>query len=312
MPEKKYVRTTWVDNSEPGIDAEHLNNIEAGLSGLYEPEFDDSGTVAGITSFPAFLSKIVSKMNPIAFYKDFKAGMAFVLHAGQLVNNGLCNEPGKYPLDAAFGKTLQDQINTQNSNLDDRTAVADLFAVANIGVNMRRIVRYNANTLNTPYKAGMTSDIDSGLAIITMGSTNYGAILCIPEGGTVTAPCICKKTQTWGSWERLISNADCEIKQVTNSYGIILTLVKFGSDNHPKAIKIQGYINKTLSAGTEYTIATDPALKSSINWYHNILTGVKGKNTICYIKIDNDGKLLLTPQTTIDSGTGMNIMECYV
>ena len=119
MPEKKYARTTWVDNSEPGIDAEHLNNIEGGLSGLYEPEFDDSGTVAGITSFPAFLSKIVSKMNPIAFYKDFKAGMAFVLHAGQLVNNGLCNEPGKYPLDAAFGKTLQDQINIQNSNLEN-------------------------------------------------------------------------------------------------------------------------------------------------------------------------------------------------
>ena len=43
--------------------------------------------------------------------------MAFVLHAGQLVNNGLCNEPGKYPLDAAYGKTLYDYYDRLNSDL---------------------------------------------------------------------------------------------------------------------------------------------------------------------------------------------------
>ena len=42
----------------------------------------------------------------------------------QIVNNGLCTEPGKYPLDAAYGKTLrdyigrlQDSVNTINSDL---------------------------------------------------------------------------------------------------------------------------------------------------------------------------------------------------
>ncbi|WP_176253309.1 hypothetical protein [Enterocloster alcoholdehydrogenati] len=119
MAEKEYIPTHWVNDSEPDIDAEHLNNMEEGIQGLYKPEFDDSGTVEGITSFPAFLEKVVSKMNPITFYKNFKAGMSFILHAGQLVNNGLCNEPGKYPLDAAFGKNLQDQITQQNSNMSD-------------------------------------------------------------------------------------------------------------------------------------------------------------------------------------------------
>ncbi len=118
MAEKEYIPTHWVNDSEPDIDAEHLNNMEEGIQGLYKPEFDDSGTVEGITSFPAFLEKVVSKMNPITFYKNFKAGMSFILHAGQLVNNGLCNEPGKYPLDAAFGKNLQDQITQQNSNFN--------------------------------------------------------------------------------------------------------------------------------------------------------------------------------------------------
>lgn len=117
--EKDYKKTGWVNGSEPDMDAEHMNNIEDGIDGLYHPVFDDSGTVEGITNFPQFLSTVVNKMNPIAFYKNFKAGMAFVLHAGQLVNNGLCNEPGKYPLDAAYGKTLYDYYDRLNSDLDD-------------------------------------------------------------------------------------------------------------------------------------------------------------------------------------------------
>lgn len=115
--EKDYKKTNWVNGSEPDMDAEHMNNIEDGIDGLYHPVFDDSGTVEGITNFPQFLSTVVNKMNPIAFYKNFKAGMAFVLHAGQLVNNGLCNEPGKYPLDAAYGKTLYDYYDRLNSDL---------------------------------------------------------------------------------------------------------------------------------------------------------------------------------------------------
>lgn len=117
--EKDYKKTGWVNGSEPDMDAEHMNNIEDGIDGLYHPVFDDSGTVEGITNFPQFLSTVVNKMNPIAFYKNFKAGMAFVLHAGQLVNNGLCNEPGKYPLDAAYGKTLYDYYERLNSDLDE-------------------------------------------------------------------------------------------------------------------------------------------------------------------------------------------------
>ena len=115
--EKDYKKTGWVNGSEPDMDAEHMNNIEDGIDGLYHRVFDDSGTVEGITNFPQFLSTVVNKMNPIAFYKNFKAGMAFVLHAGQLVNNGLCNEPGKYPLDAAYGKTLYDYYERLNSDL---------------------------------------------------------------------------------------------------------------------------------------------------------------------------------------------------
>lgn len=194
--------------------------------------------------------------------------------------------------------------------MDDRTAVADILAIANAGPSGRRIVNCGGNTLNTPYKSGLTT-LQSGTAVVCMSSANYGTILYV-AAGTDAVFLRPKVDGTWKDWERLLTNADCEIKQITNSYGIILTLVKFGSNDHPKAIKIQGYINKTLSAGTTYTIATDSALKSSINWYHNIFTGINGINTMCYMKIDNNGNLQLTPYTTINSGSGMNIMECYV
>ena len=122
--EKDYKKTGWVNGSEPDMDAEHMNNIEDGIDGLYHPEFDDSGTVEGITSFPAFLSTVINKMNPIAFYKNFKAGMKYVLHTGSLINNGLCTETGKYAADATqlnpnIENTLAWKVAKANSDLTE-------------------------------------------------------------------------------------------------------------------------------------------------------------------------------------------------
>lgn len=127
MAEKDYVKTVYVDGSEPDVDAVHLNNTEDGLDGLYHPEFDDSGTVEGITSFPTFLSTVVKRMNPIAFYKNFKAGMKYVLHTGSLINNGLCTETGKYAADATqlnpnIANTLAWQVAKVNSDLTQKNS----------------------------------------------------------------------------------------------------------------------------------------------------------------------------------------------
>ena len=135
MAEKDYVKTVYVDGSEPDVDAVHLNNTEDGLDGLYHPEFDDSGTVEGITSFPIFLSTVVKRMNPIAFYKNFKAGMKYVLHTGSLINNGLCTETGKYAADATqlnpnIANTLAWQVAKVNSDLGDKYGPARLLTSA--------------------------------------------------------------------------------------------------------------------------------------------------------------------------------------
>ena len=78
--------------------------------------FTDADLDSGITSFTTFLTKIVSGMKLAKFLRDFKAGMAYVLHVGNLVNNATCTESGK-ALDARMGKTLQDQITSLNDSL---------------------------------------------------------------------------------------------------------------------------------------------------------------------------------------------------
>ena len=97
------------------------------------PEFDDSGTVEGISSFPSFLETMKSKMNFFQFFRNLKAGLQFVLHAGQIVNNCVTDNAG-LPLSAAQGKVLKDlytqlysDLNTTNDSLPQsgRTPLID-------------------------------------------------------------------------------------------------------------------------------------------------------------------------------------------
>ena len=141
------------DGTAKSISATDTNGIgsttvQGQLDALTAPVFDDTGVVADITGFQIFLDKLTSGMKIRDFFRNLKAGLKFVLHTGQLVNNGLCNEPGKYPLDAAYGRTLLEMIGntadlpggaadivsaivTQNSNLSDKTNTDDFNNLKN-------------------------------------------------------------------------------------------------------------------------------------------------------------------------------------
>lgn len=83
------------------------------------PDFNDSGEVEGIESFTDFMKKFVKGMSIFQFFSNLKAGLKYVLHAGQLVNNGMCDTPGLFPMDAAYGKTMTDQIIVLYNNMGD-------------------------------------------------------------------------------------------------------------------------------------------------------------------------------------------------
>lgn len=84
---------------------------------IENPTFDDSGEVEGISSFPDFLTSVVSKMNLFQFFRNLKAGLQFVLHAGQIVNNCM-SDATNLPLAAAQGKALMDLYTKLNSDLE--------------------------------------------------------------------------------------------------------------------------------------------------------------------------------------------------
>ena len=77
---------------------------------------DFTGTGAGKKStVQALLDKITQKLIEKVVTSDtFQQVLA-----KYLVNNGLTTEAGKFGLDAAYGKNLQDQITQQNSNISD-------------------------------------------------------------------------------------------------------------------------------------------------------------------------------------------------
>ena len=83
-------------------------------------EFDDSGSVDEIKSFPDFLKKFVTGNKLAVTMRNLKAGMQFVLHAGQIVNNCVTDNAG-LPLSAAQGKALMDKYTQLYSDKADKS-----------------------------------------------------------------------------------------------------------------------------------------------------------------------------------------------
>lgn len=94
-----------------------------------------------------------------------------------------------------------------NSDLNSRNDVSDLLAEADMGRLGKRIVMCGANTLNTPYKAGLTLGAE-GVAYINMTNDNYGTILFITSGGDDVF-CLYKHNGTWSpKWSQFVANSD--------------------------------------------------------------------------------------------------------
>ena len=113
------------------------------------PEFDDSGTVEGISSFPSFLETMKSKMNFFQFFRNLKAGLQFVLHAGQIVNNCVTDNAG-LPLSAAQGKVLKDLYTQLYSDLSAYATNAQLQSTF-INISNKRYVKITASENNSNY-----------------------------------------------------------------------------------------------------------------------------------------------------------------
>lgn len=165
----------------------------------------------------------------------------------QIVNNLLATQAGNV-LDATQGKALKDLIDQTNSDLNSRNDVSDLLAEADMGRLGKRIVMCGMNTLNTPYKAGLTLGAE-GVAYINMTNDNYGTILFITSGGDEVF-CRYKNNGTWSpEWSKFVTNADLDGHLVFLSGGE--TALEAGSGNTRYRLQIDTAGNVLIFKSTD-------------------------------------------------------------
>ena len=86
------------------------------IGSLMYPEFDDSGTVSGITDYNSFYQTIKSKMNIFQFFRNLKAGLKFILNVGQLVTNTATNN-NNLPAAASSVYKLAQEVSSLNAQI---------------------------------------------------------------------------------------------------------------------------------------------------------------------------------------------------
>ena len=203
---------------------------------IESPEFDDSGTVEGISSFPSFLEAMKSKMNFFQFFRNLKAGLQFVLHAGQIVNNCVTDNAG-LPLSAAQGKVLKDlytqlysDLNTTNNNLSNSgipivKKITDLYSIKTSG-----FYYYDAGTTNAPQSSR------GGMIIANYLSDSWISLIVVPYASSKIYTNT-KYNNTWVGWAESATKDDLAAK-----------LELISSDNLPfKANTIQPNSNVTFT-----------------------------------------------------------------
>ena len=101
--------------------AEELRELEKKVEALENVEFEDyTGEDSTPPDARTAISKLISGIAHNKFGEYVKAALMGLVTIGEmrglLVNHGLCTEPGKFFLDAAYGKYLTDQITQLNSD----------------------------------------------------------------------------------------------------------------------------------------------------------------------------------------------------
>ena len=191
------------------VQNENWDKVDEELS-----EFDDSGVTEDIKSFPDFLSKFVTGNKVAITLRNLKAGLQFVLHAGQIVNNCVTDNAG-LPLSAAQGKVLKDlytqlysDLNTTNNNLSNSgipivKKITDLYSIKTSG-----FYYYDAGTTNAPQSSR------GGMIIANYLSDSWISLIVVPYASSKIYTNT-KYKNTWVGWAESATKNDFVIKTYT-------------------------------------------------------------------------------------------------
>ena len=185
------------------VQNENWDKVDEELS-----EFDDSGVTEDIKSFPDFLSKFVTGNKVAITLRNLKAGLQFVLHAGQIVNNCVTDNTG-LPLSAAQGKALKDLIDTTNNNLSNAgiptvKKITDLYAIKKSG-----FYYYDAGATNAPMSSR------GGMIVANYLSDSWISLTVVPYASSKIYTNT-KYNNTWVGWAESATKDDLGIYFTAN------------------------------------------------------------------------------------------------
>ena len=219
------------------VQNENWDKVDEELS-----EFDDSGVTEDIKSFPDFLSKFVTGNKVAITLRNLKAGLQFVLHAGQIVNNCVTDNAG-LPLSAAQGKALMDKytqlysdLNTTNNNLSNTNSRLDTSLSSSV-LDYALTLPEGMHTVRFPGDGYTGTDLPNSSymyssATISVRSTGKIATVLL-FGISKNCPLAVNSCENgkWKGWDQYVKKDDLPI------------IGKFTNKKHKDIIKIGSAVN---------------------------------------------------------------------
>lgn len=215
--------------TDPNILTATKADVEELRELLENPEFDDTGITEGISSFKDFVDSVKNKMNIFQFFRNFKAGLKFIVHTGMIVDNFATKEKGFLP-DATLVTELKEQLDEQNKNISgifksDNNTVADADNCIP-GFNAIN----NTSTSNSHYTSGWSSILH-----LTNAGDGYNQQLLFPWSKSKKMAYRVKENNTWNDWSELVTNSD--LANLSTSINNTLSFEVVG-----KMVFINGYV----------------------------------------------------------------------
>ena len=152
------------------------DKADAALKDLDTPTFEDYSGSTTVPDAATAINNIKSKGKLSTIVSNVKAAFKGACLIGQIVNNCVTNN-AKLPLSAAQGKALMDLYTKLNSDLAKAVYSSNLMAPSDGPV----FLRWDVDTLNTPFKAGLTYNT-AGFAFVYGDYSNYQTVVAFVQG----------------------------------------------------------------------------------------------------------------------------------
>lgn len=152
------------------------DKADAALKDLDTPTFEDYSGSTTVPDAATAINNIKSKGKLSTIVSNVKAAFKGACLIGQIVNNCVTNN-AKLPLSAAQGKALMDLYTQLNSDLAKAVYSSNLMAPSDGPV----FLRWDVDTLNTPFKAGLTYNT-AGFAFVYGDYSNYQTVVAFVQG----------------------------------------------------------------------------------------------------------------------------------